>query len=1043
MTAPPLRDSPYKGLVPFDDSDLDARFFFGRERETELVSANLMASRLTVLYGPSGVGKTSLLRAGVVRRLRALAPVGAEGDAPAECAVVVDSWRDDPVTAISGAVGMRLPVAGGRMLADVLAERTAELGGELYLILDQMEEYFLYHGRHGGGSLAEEIAEVVARPDLHVHVLLGIRDDALAELDAFKTRLPALFGNVLRLDHLNREQARAAIVQPPAEYARLGGVEVAVEAGLVDPLLDQVTAGRIEHGLTGRGAVHEDEELGRIETPYLQLVLERLWHVELDAGSRELRLETLERLGGAGSIVEQHLERALDSLDADERELASRLFNHLVTPTGSKIAHSVGDLARYAEDRDDRLERVLRSLAAERIVRPLPGRNGGGPRFEIFHDVLADAVLAWRARHDAQVAIERERTDARRRHRRLAVITGLALVALMATAGLAVYAFSQRSEAREQAEEARELATSARSRELAATALSQLAPDPEVSVLLALEAARLEQTDRVDDVLREALLASRVRRTARVPEAVSTLASAGEGLVVGATPTRLVFFDAGLRVVRRLPLEGRLLGVREGSAVILTPAGIEFRDLRTNQIRRRITLRPGAALVVRDVESGTVLGRLRMPGTVKLAALGPGGTLLAVTDGTRRVLVLNTLTGEARYELRQPSGVTALEFGPAGQTLATGGKDGSARLWSVAGGRQRAVLGGHEGYVRDVAFSPRATDVATASNDGTARVWKVGEAVPISVIAGHTNPVTDLAWSPDGTALVTASADATARVWKADTSGPLASLRGHSGGLAAARFVGDGSKVVTAADDGTVRLWDAREQPALGLLARFDEPVTRATFTRDGNVMAVTKSGRAHTVDQRGRELSRRQAKPPPTVRSADGAEVVVDGNDARIRRPGAPEIVLRGHTDDVTSARFSPNGRFVVTASRDTTGRIWDARTGKLLHVLRGHFAIVSDASFSPDGRWIVTAGPGSGALWRAETGQRVYYLRGHDDILTSASFSRDGRVVLTSGRDGTVRTFRCDVCASGPALVEVARRRVAETRRRLTAAERARLMG
>ena len=100
--------------------------------------------------------------------------------------MIVDSWRDDPVAAVAAAAQARLDVP----LADALAERTLATGGELYLVLDQMEEYVLYHGRDGG-PLADELEELLTRPDLPVHVLLGVRDDALADLDAFKRRLPA------------------------------------------------------------------------------------------------------------------------------------------------------------------------------------------------------------------------------------------------------------------------------------------------------------------------------------------------------------------------------------------------------------------------------------------------------------------------------------------------------------------------------------------------------------------------------------------------------------------------------------------------------------------------------------------------------------------------------------------------------------------------------------------------------------------------------------------------------------------------------------
>ena len=127
-----------------------------------------------------------------------------------------------PLAAIAAAAGTPVPESPSE-LADVLAERSAQIGGEIYLVLDQMEEYFVYHGRDAGGPLREALAEILTRPTLRVHVLLGIRDDALADLDAFKGRVPGLFGNVLRLDHLDVDSARAAIVEPLAELEAMGG----------------------------------------------------------------------------------------------------------------------------------------------------------------------------------------------------------------------------------------------------------------------------------------------------------------------------------------------------------------------------------------------------------------------------------------------------------------------------------------------------------------------------------------------------------------------------------------------------------------------------------------------------------------------------------------------------------------------------------------------------------------------------------------------------------------------------------------------------
>ena len=126
----------------------------------------------------------------------------------------------------------------------------------------------------------------------------------------------------------------------------------------------------------------------------------RLWEEERDAGSQTMRAATLERLGGAERLVRSHLDHALAEFDERARELTASVFHQLVTPSGTKIVHTVPDLAEYAEAPEPELVPVLEALAAARILRPVdPAPGDTRPRFEIFHDVLAPAILDWRARH--------------------------------------------------------------------------------------------------------------------------------------------------------------------------------------------------------------------------------------------------------------------------------------------------------------------------------------------------------------------------------------------------------------------------------------------------------------------------------------------------------------------------------------------------------------------------------------------------------------------------------------------------------------------
>jgi hypothetical protein len=284
MTSVSSIASPYKGLEPFNDSELDALLFFGRERERDVIVANLMAARLTVLYGPSGVGKSSLLRAGVAHHLRTRSRDG-EGFA----VVVFDVWSGDPAGDLAAAVDNELgeivegsPPSHGLPLDERLEEWSQRLGGDIYLILDQFDEFFVYRDRGRAEDFAVQLPDVVNRRGLRTNVLLSIREDAIASLDTFKARLPNLFSNYLRLDHLDREAARTAIVGPIERYKELTGEDASVEPELVEAVLDEVATGRVEAG-TGGGAGNGHVSATRIEAAYLQVVMERLWEAELEA----------------------------------------------------------------------------------------------------------------------------------------------------------------------------------------------------------------------------------------------------------------------------------------------------------------------------------------------------------------------------------------------------------------------------------------------------------------------------------------------------------------------------------------------------------------------------------------------------------------------------------------------------------------------------------------------------------------------------------------------------------------------------------------
>ena len=960
--------SPYKGLNAFEDTELDALLFFGRERETEIVVANLIASRLTVLYGPSGVGKSSLLRAAVARSLRAL---------PEEPLVVVfSSWSDDPTLALSEAVSEASGLSTNGSV--VTALERAQATRDVYLVLDQAEEYFLYHADDGGpGSFAEALPAVLAAPS-RVNVLVSLREDSLAKLDRFTGRIPSLFANTLRLDRLDRAAARAAVLRPVERYVELTGEAVSVDPTLVERVLDEVGAGQIEPALGGLGGVEGGVLGGRIEAPYLQLVMQRLWEEERASGSTELRVETIDRLGGAQHIVEEHLEGAMADLTPEQKDVAARIFNHLVTPSGTKIAHEVADLANFGQVSESELVPVLTALSERRILRSVD--EGGAVRYEIFHDVLGEPVLAWRGEHEADRELAKQKEASDRRHRQLlaVIVAGAILLAVMGA--VTVYALSQRSEARAQAREAK-------ANELVASADAELDRDPELSLMLALDAARLAPSERSERALRHAVLQSRVRGGVNIGAAL---------LSAAVQKDEVVAVTEGGDVVRTRPASNEI--------VATTPTGVNAGSASFAE--------DGTALVtgrdghVRLVTAAGDIGEIPGVSAASGAAISPDASRAVVIEQGRARLV-EIASGRTLHVYQHP-GVRSAAISPDNRRVVTGGVDDTVRVWSGQSGRRIHTLTEQAGNAVAVAYSPDGEFVASASSDGTGRVWRTRDWGLNSVLTGHTNALTNVSFSADSEQVVTTGLDGTARVSDIKSSDELFVLAGHRSRVASAVFTGTvGSAIVTSSADGSIKVWDAVFQPELRELARLSAPVV--TLSVDDHVTATTSDGKRYTLDlSTGDELATEPApkRKPRRVVGPDGRSATMRGRIVTVRHDGEAST-LKGHRDRVTSVAFSPLGTLLATTSLDRVARIWSVATGELVRTFQ-HNTAVHDAQFSPNGHWLVTAALRA-SLWDVTEAENVLRLKGHEGTVTAVAFDPSGRTIVTGGADATVRTFRC----------------------------------
>jgi CHASE2 domain-containing sensor protein len=459
-------DSPFRGLESFSASAEDAALFFGRDRERELIASNLLASRLTLLYGQSGIGKSSILCAGVVYPLRRAAPSRlnapsgvASGVAVAPTRIIapprvaaarrravcyVSEWHGDPRRAILEAVseeagrltGGKWPaVADETPLDEALKDCSERLDAQILLILDQFEQYFLYHPPAQAVEFDRELASALVWPDLRLRCLISLREDALVELDRFKGAIPNLFDNRLRLQGLTEQAALEAISGPIERYNKRRGrgvPAVELEPGLAEAVVRELSE-ELSPLARGRGVPSalgdSSAEEGLIEPAHLQLAMEALWEHEHEGGSTVLRVESLAALGGCAEIVRSRVESSLDALPVRLRPVAARAIRFLVTPSGTKVAHTAADLADYAEAPAARVGDTLERLCKLRILRPLaPSEGSLEPRYEIFHDLLAEPILEWRARFEAQ-----------RLRRRLRWLQAAVIAAVAATLAIGAY----------------------------------------------------------------------------------------------------------------------------------------------------------------------------------------------------------------------------------------------------------------------------------------------------------------------------------------------------------------------------------------------------------------------------------------------------------------------------------------------------------------------------------------------------------------------------------------------------------------------------
>ena len=1025
---PPARGpAPYRGLASFQAED--AAWFFGREQLVlhlvRLATGPGTPGLPLAVVGPSGSGKSSLLRAGLVPRLHTATPAR-----PGGRPVVVITPGASPVDALARGLASLAGLGFEGLPAERLAQgirenpgRYARLAGRgeepPAIIVDQLEEIFT--AGTGEAGRQEFVAALAALAE-HALIVTGLRADFYSHALGYSVLARSLQERQIVVGPMSASQLRRAIVEP-AHKASLD-----IEDGLVEVLLADMRP----YGAAGLGA--GGHEAGAL--PLLSHALLATW--EHSRGGR-LTVSDYQASGGIRDAIARTAEHAYATLGAGEQDVARQLFLRLVhigddgretrarlprtdLPGDATVAAAV--LERFVGQRLITMDRDEAEITHEALLGAWPRLRGwiDADREDIrIRRSITVAAQAWAAAGrepaallrggqlalardwaatganraalsqlgqdfvDAGIAEERaQRAAERRRTRRLRQLVAALTAVVVVAVGLAGYAFRQRQIATTAKEEAE-------SRTVAVEAGQVRPNDPALAAQLSLTAYRIWPSAGA----RASLLES-----SGAPSGARMLDSDG--------------------VVQAVALSGdrRLLAVAAADGTL----------------RLWSVSRPGRPVLIRTVAA---LGRLDPQ---YAAAFSPDGRVLAAAGADGAVRLWNVADPRHPRQLGAPltgpaSTVYSLAFSPEGRLLAAGSADETVRLWNVSDAAHPAAEGapltGFTGYVHAVAFSRDGHLLAAGSADKTVRLWDVSDPhrprLAAKPLTGPTDIVNSVAFSPDGKELAAGGNDD--KVWRWNIARPakpvrLTRLHGATNWVMAVAFSPDGQVLAEGGSDDQVRLWSTKTGAPLAVIPQ-PQPVTSLAWDGPGLLVAGDADGYVRSWRVPVPELM--TGSPVNSVAfSPGGGTLAVGGTGLQVWNPATRDLTIAaaiphpGPNDFVNAVAFSPGGSLIATGYGDGRIQLWHSGAhliplGTPQPASRASPAAGGNAvefvTFRPGGNILASAADdGTVRLWDIANPARpvpVSTFRASADAVFSVAFGSGGRLLAASSADDKVRLW------------------------------------